>query len=383
MKKIFLIIVVLYSISLKSCSKSNYDIVFNYNYDESNLYFPTPIKSNSVFIGFQIVGDEENIYEEISFSLLKKAINYKLDLIAIYQELNESELFTFIMSEENNYYLIEKNILTKYPREITFPNEHNGLCIKEINDFGFYGITGLVKVNLGENIENIRRHAFANTNLYWLNKKINADSSAFSNTLLDRQLVDKRLTLLEGNITKEVVLFNKKYTLNINLNGGKIIKEELDLYITIPILENKIFENYENEIGYKLTIPEDKLFFDISLREYYRNILGLTYKVNATDLTNDYFIFEYISDTDSYALSFDDENLKITKLKFPSYFNNKPITEINIVNNKYVFEIELGKHVKKINNKFNTPNLKKIKFNSELDYIIVDAFENTLFYAFT
>lgn len=373
----------LYSISLKSCSNTNYEIVFKYEYDESNLYFPIPIKSNSIFLGFQIVGDDSNIYEEISFALLKRANDYKLNLIAIYQELEDNELFAFILSEDKNYYLIEKNILTEYPREITIPSEYEGLKVKEVSDFGFFGLVGLVKVNLSDNIENLNRFAFANTNLFWINKKVNADTSVFSNTLVDRQLVDKDFSLLEGNITKKIIIFNKEYEININLNGGKIIKEELDLYITIPLLENKIFENYENESGYKLSIPEDKMFYGISLKDYYRNIIGLTYKVNTLDLTFDYFTLEYINETDSYALSFDNENLKISKIKFPDFYNNKPITEINVINNKFVFEIEFGKYVKRINNKLNTPNLKKIKFNSNLDYIEDNAFENTLFYAFT
>ena len=75
-----------------------------------------------------------------------------------------------------------------------------------------------------------------------------------------------------------------------------------------------------------LKYPNEKLYYTVSLKEYYRNFVGMSYIVNSKELTIDYFDFVYLPKTDSYKLSLNKPDLKISKVILPSFYNEKPIT---------------------------------------------------------
>lgn len=401
MKKLLLCFFCIF-LFLSGCRSQNYKVVYTDNtilLDETNLYFPIPIKNNSIFLGFEVVDnkhvdyakyrknygydgielfeDSNQVFPEITYDLLKEfSKNKQLKLRVKYQELSDDELFRFNKPDEFNYYLIEGRGLDKYPREITIPSLYNGLDVKEVDEFGFYNFHDLVIVNIPKNMY-VNKYGFAQTSLYQISKKVNADSSAFSNTFLKGQ-VDYKLNFLEGSINKEIRINDILINLEIDLNGGKVIQEELDLFISRPILENKIFLGYENEAGYKIEIPDDKLYRRLTLKEYYRNVLGMEYRVNSEEVTDDIYNFRYLEETDSYALYFLKNDLQVSKLVLPSRYNDKPITEIRDFNNKFINHVVIGDYVEKINGVFDTPNLKKVEFSDYLREIKKNAFSGTL-----
>src|SRR5690606_6782896 len=103
---------------LSACNIHNYNIEFSKKiaFDSTkDLYFPTPIKNNSVFIGFRVVEDKmyekikykkyygnnglevyknsNEIYKELSYDLLKNhQYNDKLKLKAEYRSFSDEEL---------------------------------------------------------------------------------------------------------------------------------------------------------------------------------------------------------------------------------------------------------------------------------------------------
>lgn len=366
---------------LSSCKISDYKIDLNYEFDETILYFPTPIKNNSIFIGFKLTNNN-TIYNELSYELLREANSKNIHLTCIYEELNFDELFKFVLNEDENTYYIEANFPENYPREITIPENYDDKEISGVNNYGFYNYQNLVILNLSEK-HTVGKYAFANTSLLKVNNLKNAASTAFSNTLLNRQPFKHDYTFLDGIIKREIKVNDKNYHLYIDLNGGKILKEELNLYVNLPILENHIFENFENESGYILKYPNEKLYYTVSLKEYYRNFVGMSYIVNSKELTIDYFDFVYLPKTDSYKLSLNKPDLKISKVILPSFYNEKPITVIGEINNKYLIEIEFGEYVKLIEGKFITQNLKRIKVNSSLEYINPDTIKDRVINSFS
>ncbi len=109
----------------------------------------------------------------------------------------------------------------------------------------------------------------------------------------------------------------------------------------------------------------------------------MSYIVNSKELTIDYFDFVYLPKTDSYKLSLNKPDLKISKVILPSFYNEKPITVIGEINNKYLIEIEFGEYVKLIEGKFITQNLKRIKVNSSLEYINPDTIKDRVINSFS
>lgn len=401
MKKVLFIFLILF---LSACNVHNYNIEFSEKivFDSTkDLYFPTPIKNNSVFIGFRVVEDKmyekikykkyygnnglevyknsNEIYKELSYDLLKNhQYNDKLKLKAEYRSFSDEELFKIKKTNEL-LNVITANELDEYPRELTIPGVLEGVEIDEIDSFAFYGIEEIVFVNIDNQIDYVGKYAFANTHLYKLDFNKNADETAFSNTLLKGQSIKPlELNFITDSIKKEVYINDRKFIIEIDLNGGKIIEEELELGISRPVLENKIFLSYENESGRVIEFGENNNHYRFSLKEYFRYGLGFNYNINSKEVSDEIFRFKYLEATDSYALYLLEDNLYLSKLILPSMYRGKKITEIRDFNNKYVSEVVVGEFVEKIGDLFSTPKLKKITLPESLIEISAYAFSSTL-----
>lgn len=384
MKKVGIGFLFLFTL-LKSCTVIDYNIELNYEFDETSFYFPIPIKTNSSFLGFQIKNDSTNtIYPELNYELLKNSSNNKIDLVVIYKEYQLDELYTFSLADDGNYYIISKNEDNQinYPREITIPKIYNDLQVNKVADYGFFNLEDLLIVNFEDEINSLGIYAFAFTSLIEFNGTyVNAESTAFTSTLLNRQAYFKKnYTFLKDNIYKKIQVNNHEYILNIDLNGGKILKEELNLYINMPIVENKVILYFENETGTRLKFLPEKQYISLSLKDYYRDVVGLEYKLITKDLTLDDFQFEYLIDTDSYQASFLNNDLRISKLKLPNNYNGKKVTVVKDIENKYLIEIDLGDNICEVRGEFKTPNLKRVKYKNEIK---LNFLKNTLFFTFS
>lgn len=387
---------------LSGCNEAKFNIIkeeIKYD-DASSLYLPTPIMNNSVFIGYEVmdkkvdevavykknyeyngielVYEESIIYPEINYDLLKNhSNNNKLKLRAVYDNLSIDEVFRFEMLE-SGYYGIYKQNLDKYPREITIPENYLGVNVQEVMSFGFYGIKELIFVHFPDTINYLGKHSFGSTNIYDYEYSGDAEDSAFSNTLVSGQEYKSvEFNLIEGSIQKIVKVNDLEFSIDIDLNGGKIIEEELELVLPRPILENEILESFENEEGYLMNISEDELYKVFTLKDYYRYINGYIYKINSRKVTDEIYNFRYIDETDSYALYLFNDSLAISKLILPDTYNDKKITEVKDINNKFVSEIVVGKYVEEISGLFCTPNLKSIVLPSGLKKINPYAFSGT------
>lgn len=401
MKKnlLFLLFTLLF---LTSCNEANFNIIKDdIRYDDvSSLYLPTPILNNSVFLGYEVLDnkvsevavykknyeyngmeliDGENIiYPELNYDILKNhSNNNEIKLRAVYDDLSIDEMFKFELVG-TGYYAVSKQILNKYPREITIPDTYKGVNVQEVMNFGFYGIKELIFVNFPKNINYLGKQSFASTNIYKHEYSGDADESAFSNTLVTGQgYKECKFNLIEGNYKKVVKVNDLEFNIDIDLNGGKIIEEELELVLPRPILENEIFESFENEEGYIMNISENELYKVFTLKDYYRYLNGFNYKINSRKVTDDIYNFRYIDETDSYALYLFNDNLAISKLVLPDTYNGKKITEVKDITNKFVSEIIFGKHVEEISGLFCTPNLKSITLSNGLKKVNPYAFSGT------
>jgi len=382
MKKIIFIIFLISF--LVACNSINYKIgIKGANY-YSNLYIPNIIKNNSILIGYEVqtkdpASSESNIYPELTYDLLKNyLVDNKVFLKAIYKEYNYEELFTYKISNEGTYRISKTDVLP-YPREITIPDYINGIEVCGVDKFGFYGLNELIFVNMPKTITYVDSYGFSNTNLYQINYTNNYNTSAFSNTLIRNNDLRKiKLNIIEDKFVKRIKINELFIEVIIDLNGGKIIKEEIDLVISRPILENEIFLSYVNEEGKNYEIEKDQDYLPFSIKDYYRNIIGLSYKIKTKKVTDEIYSFTYLEESDSYSLSLEDNELYLSKLVLPDTYLDKKITEITAFNNKYISEVILGKYVKKIDCRFNTPNLRAIVFNEGLEHIKDACFYGTL-----
>lgn len=394
MKKIILLCFIVFV--LFGCSTLTYQISLS-DTTIPNLYVPEFVKNNASFLGFEVISNinfnavtykkddvdngmvytNQKIYPKITYDLLKNFVqNKQLYLKAIYEEYEIEELFKFTEIDDTSC-VVGKTDIFPYPREISIPSEYLNMQVSEIEKFGFFGLDNLIFVNLPSTIKYINNYAFANTSLYRINQDINADDTAFYNTILSGQDFKKiHLNLIENEYKKIIKINDLELEVIIDLNGGKIIKEELDLVVHRPILENEIFDSFENEEGRKIKIEND--YKIISLKDYYKHFVGLEYKINSRKITNDIYYFSYLKDSDSYSLALIDEGLELSRLILPDTYQGKKITRIETFNNKHVSELVLGKFVEEIKCEFRTPNLRLIRLPETLKKIKPYAFSGTL-----
>lgn len=369
-------IIIMFILIMFSSCKQNDSIVLiedeQINIELNSMYIPTPIKNNSMFTHWEVEG--HNIIFTELYDIIEHLKSFDhIKIKANYTTFAADDIFSFSCGDTTCAVSAQK--FTNYPREITIPEYYIDKNVTSISSYGFMNLHNLFIVNLPNSIASIRSYAFYNTSLYKITNYGKLNTSSFSNTLLE-DYPNFNITLSKGIITRKIDFKNKNINLEINLNGGYIIEEEFALFFSRPTLDNKIFLYYENEEGTKIKFNNNSHYYNIPLIEYVKSHLGTTFKIISEPVNESIFRFVYLNESDSYSISLIKNNLQIYKLIIPSEYNNKKITKINILNNKYIEELVIPNTIVNVNIDLNLPNLKKIYYNNNVYKTIEEMINN-------
>lgn len=263
-----------------------------------------------------------------------------------------NEYFNFSLNPDNKSYSISAKDKDNIPNQIEIPREYNNLPVTNIQNHGFTGCINITKITIPNSIMLIETQAFKDcTNLLIVEFKQNSKLEymgkfVFENCInLESIVLPKHVTII-----KEGAFYNCEKLQKI------YIKSE-----NPPVLEYHAFCKTSKILN--IYVPKKSICIYICSHNWcrYSEKFCRLPEIIPTDLG--YFTFDMKEDENSYIIYAKDSSVLPNELVIPSYYNNKPITDIG----EYAFLSLSGTNVQTIILNENLITIGKYSFFGSYD----------------